>query len=146
MGGEIEMDKSSRTYFHDDKHIDDLKACHYGDKAIASEHGLRVIADKGHPSLGWIRPPPTADWSLQQIFLDGSGRNMNSELYEEFVCYPSLSPRGIIPRHGQDQPPGLRGIFGLPIRRDFLRQNKLKPLGAIRYRHDFRLMRGSAAL
>jgi hypothetical protein len=52
MGSNIEVDESSRGYLHDDKHIDDPKACRYGDKEIASQHGLRMIADKGYPSLG----------------------------------------------------------------------------------------------
>jgi len=100
IGSSIEVDKSSGTYFHDDKHIENLKTGRHGYKEIASQHGLRVIANKGHPSLGWIRARPAAVGILQQIFLDGSRGNLNPELYEEFVCYASLSPRGIIPRHG----------------------------------------------
>jgi hypothetical protein len=102
MGSNIEVDKSSRAYFHDDKHIENLKTGCYRYKEIASQHGLRVIADEGHPSLGSIRALAPTVWILQQIFLDGSRRNLNSKLYEEFVCYASLSPGGVIPRHGQD--------------------------------------------
>ena len=97
MGSNIKVDKSSRTYFHDDKHVEDPKAGRHSYKEIASQHGLRVIADKGDPSLGWIRPQSAAVWILQQIFLDGSRGNLNPELYEKFVCYAILSPSGHYP-------------------------------------------------
>jgi hypothetical protein len=101
MGSNIEVDKCA--YLHNDKHIEDLEARRYGDKEIAGQHGLCVISDEGHPSLGWIRAPSTAVWILQQIFLRGSRGNLNPELYEELSCYASLSPCGIFPRHGQNE-------------------------------------------
>jgi hypothetical protein len=111
MGSYIEVDKSSRAYFHDDKHIENLKTGRYRYKEIASQHGLRVIADEGHPSLGSIRALAAAIWILPQIFLDGSRGNLNPELYEEFVGYASLSPGGIFPRNDQNEP---TKIFGNP--------------------------------
>ena len=72
MGSKIEVGKSSRSYFHDDKHIEDLKASRQSYKEIASQHGLRVIADKSHPSLGRIRAPSAAVWILQQISIRGT--------------------------------------------------------------------------
>ncbi len=47
IGSDIEVDKSSRGCFHGHKHIDDLKARRYGNREIASQHGLRVIAQEG---------------------------------------------------------------------------------------------------
>jgi hypothetical protein len=43
--------------------------------------------------------------------MDGSRRDAKSKLDEKFISYASLSPGGIVPRHGQDKP---EKIFGNP--------------------------------
>ena len=70
MGGDIEMQESSRAHFHQDKHIDHPKVDRDGDEKITSQHALGMIANKGRPALGWSGPPSTVVHILRQIFLD----------------------------------------------------------------------------
>jgi hypothetical protein len=72
MRSEIEMDKSSRSYLHDQKHINDPKADADGDEEITGQHSLGMVVDESHPALGWSCLASAAIRILQQIPPDSS--------------------------------------------------------------------------
>lgn len=51
MGGDVEVIDSAPAYFHDHEDVEDPKARRHGDEEIAGEKGLRMIANKGRPTL-----------------------------------------------------------------------------------------------
>jgi hypothetical protein len=51
MSRDVEMSNPAGPYFHNHKDIKHPeRGCHY-DQEVASQHGLRMIADKDHPPL-----------------------------------------------------------------------------------------------
>ena len=111
MGSDIEMDESSRAHLHDHKHIDDVKADGDRDEEVTGQHALGMIANEGHPALGWNPLASTTLRILQQILLNGAGRHLDSQFQEKFRCDAGLAPGRIVPGHGQDE---LTQIFGNP--------------------------------
>ena len=111
MGSHIGVDESSCSCLHDDQHIEDLKAGGNRDEKVAGNDRCGMIADKGHPALGWNPLASATHRILQQILLNGPRRHLNSQLQAEFRCDAGLPPGRIIPGHGQNE---LTKIFGNP--------------------------------
>ena len=112
MGCDIGMHDSPSAHLHDDKNINDAESGSYQDEEVTGQHGLGMIANKGHPSLGGNRVAPTAVRILRQILPDRTRRDLNPKLDQELGCYSLLTPGGIISRHGQDELPEVLGNPG----------------------------------
>jgi hypothetical protein len=56
MDRDVEMGDSGRAHFHDHEHVQDATAGRHGDKEIAGENGLRMVANKRRQNAVWPRP------------------------------------------------------------------------------------------
>ena len=109
MGSDIEMREAPAADFHHHQDIDDLKADR--DEKVRGHHHFGMIADKGHPALGWDPLASATLRILQQILLNSPSRYLNSQLPAELRCDAGLPPGRIIPGHAQNE---LTKIFGNP--------------------------------
>lgn len=103
MACDVDMQDRSTTVFYGQKHIKEPETRRYDGEEIASYSYLRVIPDKGEPTLLWIRTSP---WSiLAQILLDRARRDGYAQLQLQFIGDPLLSPSRVLRCDLSDQLP-----------------------------------------
>ena len=127
MGSHIEVDEPPRAHLHDHKHIDEVKADGHRDEEVTGQHALGMIANEGHPALGWNPLASATLRILQQILLNGAGRHLDSQFQEKFRCDAGLAPGRIVPGHGQDELTQILGNPGSADRSGFPPPEQFKP-------------------
>src|SRR5580698_7972856 len=89
--------------FHDHQHVEDSKGVPRYYEEVAGYDGLRVVLEKGSPTL--IATAVTAGRAsrLGQIFPDGARRHAQAEFHQQLVGNSLLAPGWVLARHLADQ-------------------------------------------
>src|SRR5262245_36161466 len=88
------------TNLHDHQHIDEPKCRRHHNEEVRSNDRFGMIAHKGHPPLS--RCFRTL-WTCGHIPTNRAGRNLNSDLQQELIGDPFLSPSRIVRCHLDNQ-------------------------------------------
>jgi hypothetical protein len=140
---DIEVQQPSGAVVHHYKDVDQAEGRSDGHEEVASDDGLSVIAQERGPTL--IAAGLSRD-RLGHVLANGAGRNTNSELQQQLVGDPFLTPgrfSGAMRRISRRKSAGIIGRPGL----DLSRQNKRQPArcqrstvcGRTTVRHDLQL-------
>jgi hypothetical protein len=120
MRSDVEVNQTAGPDLESNEYIKDLKACRHGDKQVASDSTVRMIAEKGSPALLLASVRSRA---LPHVLADGARRESNLEFQEEFIRNPLFTPARVFGRHA-DQRLHSTGAGGLPTDLDFQRQKR----------------------
>jgi hypothetical protein len=97
---DIEVQQSSGAVVHHHKDVDLAEGRGDGNEEVASDNSLSVIAKERGPTL--IATGPSRG-RLGHVVANGAGRNTNSELQQELVADPLLTPGRILHSHASNQ-------------------------------------------
>jgi hypothetical protein len=90
MSGGVEVNDPARAHFHDHEDVQHAEAGRHGGEEVASENGLGMIADKGHPTLR--RGPARWSWLGGHVTPDRSRGYANPQFQQQFSGDTLLTP------------------------------------------------------